>query len=332
MSILSGPRMQWAAIICAVLAVLCYAACYFLVQERVPSVIKGKNEGGQSIGKMLVAVFSNRALLGLIVAALLLLLTFMFLGQMAGFLFLSYFGDGRLQSPASLAALLPSLALIVISPWLAKRFGKAEVGIAAMLLGGLTFVLAYFMKIENAVLWIAFYAVGMFAIQMFNFLIWAFITDVIDYQEVRTGSRDDGTVYAVYSWARKLGQAFAGFLTGAALSAVNYDQVAAKAGEAQSQAAQDGVHMLANLLPGLGCIAVALALLFLYPLKKKAVAENVHVLRARRDGSETDGSPATGANAPLADPGARADGTTGPEGIPSDLGSDPDGEFGRRDG
>lgn len=40
------------------------------------------------------------------------------------------------------------------------------------------------------------------------------ITDMIDYQEVRTGSRDDGTVYAIYSFSRKAGQALAGGIGG----------------------------------------------------------------------------------------------------------------------
>ena len=55
-------------------------------------------------------------------------------------------------------------------------------------------------------------AFGNLGTGLFNLLIWAFITDVIDYQEVQTGSRDDGTIYAVYSFARKIGQALAGGL------------------------------------------------------------------------------------------------------------------------
>lgn len=64
--------------------------------------------------------------------------------------------------------------------------------------------------------------VGSVGVGFFNMVIWAFITDVIDYQEVRTGSRDDGTVYAVYSFARKLGQALAGGVVGFALAAIGY--------------------------------------------------------------------------------------------------------------
>ncbi|WP_394810882.1 MFS transporter [Desemzia incerta] len=44
----------------------------------------------------------------------------------------------------------------------------------------------------------------------------------MDYQEVRTGKREDGTIYAVYSFSRKIGQAFAGGLGGFALSAVGF--------------------------------------------------------------------------------------------------------------
>lgn len=280
-SILSGERMMWAAVVCSILAVLCYALMYALVEERViedPNVVK-KQVG---IGRMLASVVSNRALLGLIISALTLLLSLMFLGGMVGYLFLEYFQDGRLQSPASFFGLAPSLVLIVLSPWLAKRFGKAETGIVAMLVAGGLLITAYFLHITDPVVWIGFYAVAMFGISVFNYLIWALITDVIDHQEVTTGSRDDGTVYAVYSWARKLGQALAGFLIGASLTWVGFDSALASTGGVQSEAAIEGVYALANLVPGIGCILVALALTFLYPLKKKKVAENVAILAAKR--------------------------------------------------
>lgn len=284
-SILSGERMMWASVVCSVLAVICYAALYFLVEER---IVENQDNPKEKVGlgKMIGTVLSNRALLALIVAALVLLLALMFSSGIVGYLFLEYFHDGRLQSPASLAATVPSLALIVLSPWLAKKFGKAEVAIVVTLAGGLVYLAAYFLKIESAAIWIGFYAVATFLLTTFNYLIWAFITDVIDYQEVRTGHRDDGTVYAVYSWARKLGQAIAGFLIGASLGWIGFDSVVASQGQAQSQEAVDGIYMLANVIPGAGLILVALALLFLYPLKKSVVGKNVAILAARREGVE----------------------------------------------
>lgn len=286
-SVLSGPRMTIAAAVCAVLAVGCYALCYRMVEERVESRA-GKEGQAPGIGRMLKTIFSNRALLALIVAALFLLLSMLFLGQMIGYLTLSYFGNGKLSSPASLLGIAPALVLIWAGPALSRRFGKAETGAVAMLAGGILFVLAFFLKIENAALWIGFYAVGMFAISVFNYLVWAFITDVIDFQEVRTGARDDGTVYAVYSWARKLGQALAGGLTGWSLGLIGFDATAAKQGLAQSAEVNDGIYMLTNLIPGLGCLLVGAVLLFLYPLKKKVVEENTRILRQRRAEDATE--------------------------------------------
>ncbi|WP_199176310.1 MFS transporter [Actinomyces qiguomingii] len=281
-SVLSGPAMNISAAVCSVLAVVCYALCYFNVQERVVTVADPDSSSKAGIGTMLGSIFTNRALLGLIAAALLLLVSTLFAGGMISYLFLNYFGNGRLQSPASLAGLLPGLVLIVLAPWLSRRFGKAEVGAVAMLGGGTVLIIAYFLHITSAVLWIVLYAIAMFSTAIFNYLVWAFITDVIDFQEVRTGHRDDGTVYAVYSWSRKLGQALAGGLSGWALGWIGFSTEAATSGAEQTQAVNDGIYMLANLVPGVGYVLVGLALVFLYPLKKKVVDANNEILTARR--------------------------------------------------
>lgn len=281
-AVLDGNRMTIAAVICSVLAVVCYSLLLMNVEERVPVAPKPKGEGTAGVGKMLRSVVSNRALLILIVMALLLLMGSLFMSGMLGYLFLNYFGDGRLQSPASMAALLPTFALIVLAPALGRRFGKAEAGAVSLFIGGALMIVAYFLQIESPVLWIIFYAVGSFAMAVFNFLIWAFITDVIDDQDVRTGQRDDATVYAVYSWARKVGQALAGGLTGAALGWIGFDTAAATAGAAQTDAVNAGIYALVNLVPGIAFVLVALVMWFLYPLKKAAVAENVRILSDRR--------------------------------------------------
>lgn len=54
----------------------------------------------------------------------------------------------------------------------------------------------------------------------FNMVIWAMITDVIDDAEVKNGVREDGTIYSVYSFARKIGQALSSGMIGALLSVI----------------------------------------------------------------------------------------------------------------
>ena len=105
------------------------------------------------------------------------------------------------------------------------------------------------------------------------------ITDVIDDLEIKNGVRDDGKVYAIYSFARKLGQAFAGGLGGYALTAVGY----VKGAEVQTAAVNLGIYNSATLIPAIALLLGGLVVLFLYPLNKKEVEKNNKYLSAKRD-------------------------------------------------
>lgn len=278
--VLDGNRLMWAAIVMSALAVVWYALCYFNTVERVPAQVKTADEaGGEGFGKMLKSVGSNRALLGLILAAILLLLGNLLASQMTAYLWLEYFQNGRLQSVAGFAGMVPPLLLIFIAPWLARRYGKKEVGVVATLACGALNIVMFFLPLqEQPIAFIVLFALAQFTLAIFNFLVWAFIVDVIDYEEIRSGSRDDATVYALYSWSRKLGQALAGGLAGWALGWIGY----VRSDQAQPESVQTGIYALATLIPGILFVGVALALLFVYPLGKKQVEENAATLAARR--------------------------------------------------
>ena len=279
---LSGSKMTMAAIVCSVLAVVFYALCYFMVTERI--AVKPAPPGERmTLGKLAGSLLTNRALIGLVLAALLLLVGNFLISGMLGYVVLDYFGDRTLQSTASMAALLPSFALIVIAPWLAGRFGKRETAVVSMIVGAVVLIGMSFMDFrDNTLLWIVFYALSQFMIAIFNFLVWAFVVDVIDYQEVHTGERNDATVYAVYSWARKLGQALAGGVSGWALGWVGYQASTGSEVVQQSEETLSGIYMYSTMVPGLFLIGVAVVLQFIYPLSKKAIAENTAILRERR--------------------------------------------------
>ena len=119
----------------------------------------------------------------------------------------------------------------------------------------------------------------MYKRQLFNTVIWAFVTDVIDFQEYLTAQREDGTVYSVYSFARKVGQAVAGGIGGFAIAAVGYNSAL----EVQTDSALEGIHMLATLVPALVYLTCLLILIFFYPLNKKRLAKMQEELAAKRE-------------------------------------------------
>lgn len=271
-----------AAIAMSALAVVFYAILYFNVEERIQVAPKPKGER-QSFGKLVGSLLTNRALLAIVVAALFLLLGNLLNGAVASYVYLDYFGNGALMTPANLVSGLLPFILIPIAGWLTQRFGKTEVGTFGVLVYIGMQLLQYFLHTHNIWVFIVINTIAAFGIAIFNYLIWAFIIDVIDFQEVRTGERDDATVYAVYSWARKLGQAASAGVAGVALSMIGYQtSTAGGAKVTQTPETIEGVWALFTLVPALFLAGTALSLLFWYPLKKKQVLENTRILTERR--------------------------------------------------
>lgn len=147
-----------------------------------------------------------------------------------------------------------------------------------MLLAGIVYVLLFFLRVKSIPLYMVLIFLGTVGVGLFNLIIWAFITDIIDYQEVETGKREDGTVYAVYSFARKVGQALAGGLGGFVLTAIGYVSEA----PAQTEAVSERIYTVATLIPGICYLIVFLIMQFKYPLTRGEVEKNTAILQKKR--------------------------------------------------
>ena len=263
----------------ALCAVLCYVICYKLTTERV-KVEPDPDAKKVTLGQTFAAIFRSRALLGIIGAAIFLLLSQLLIQAMNNYLYTEYFGSAGAISIMTI--LNTVLMLVVVAPLsvpISRRFGKKEASTVGALLAGTVFLLLFFLKVKNVAVYIVLANIGMLGLGFFNTVIWANITDVIDVQEVKTGQREDGTVYAVYSFARKLGQALAGGAGGWALSIIGYDQLA----KVQTEAVINGLYTTSTLIPAVCFFIVALFLWFIYPLGKKNVEANVEELKRRRE-------------------------------------------------
>ena len=110
---------------------------------------------------------------------------------------------------------------------------------------------------------------------------WAIITDVIDYAEIKNGIREDGGIYAIYSFSRKLGQAAAAGLSGALLSIIGYTEATQN-----SPTVLQGIFNISTVVPAIGFFILALVLWFWYPLHKKQVEENSEYLQQKHGRGE----------------------------------------------
>lgn len=98
-TVLSGSRMTIIAGVFSVCAIICYLLCFNLVRERVEVPA---NTEKLNIGKMLKSIGTNRALIGIIVAAILLLLAMLGMQGMSAYVFPNYYGNAAAQSLSAL--------------------------------------------------------------------------------------------------------------------------------------------------------------------------------------------------------------------------------------
>ena len=277
---LVGSRVTAAAGVFSVLAVVCLLLCYFLTTERVTQETGGASPKRQSTIRMLQSAVHNRALISLIAASIVMLLSQLTMQNMGGYIFPDYYNNAGAQSVSTLLMTGTILLSAAIAKPLAARFGKAEVSAASSAFAALVSLITYLIRPQSVWVFVTLQSLGWLGLGLFTMVSWALVTDVIDYSEIQTGVREDGSVYALYSFARKLGQAVAAGLSGWLLTMIGYVS-GSVAG--QTQEVLRGIFAITTLVPALGFGLLAAILWLWYPLHKRQVDENVALLKEKHE-------------------------------------------------
>lgn len=274
--VLNGGRFTIIAGIFSVCAIICYLLCYNLTTERVKSVSSEEAMQNNSVGQMLKNAVKNRALISIICASIFMLLAQLTMQSMANYVFPNFYKNAKAQTIATLMMGGGMLIAAFIAKPLARKFGKAEVSVVSNIMAAAVCFLLLIIRPQNVWVYVALQAVCWLGLGVFSMVCWALITDVIDYSEIKNGVREDGSVYALYSFARKLGQAASSGLSGALLSMIGYSK------ETQfDTGVANGIYNISVIVPAIGFLVLALILWFWYPLHKKQVDENVAILQAK---------------------------------------------------
>lgn len=279
LSVILPERLTIVAIVYGILAAAFYLLCYKMTTERVqvPTVEKEKSGG---FFKTYTLLFTCKPLLVIIGVALLLLVGSLLTQSMNTYLYKDYFNDATMLSLVGVTSILPMLLCAPVATKLSSRFGKKEICSVGMLVSAVIYIVLWILKLQSPYIFIGMVFISSIGLGMFNMLIWAFIGDVIDYQELRTGERIDGTVYSLYSFARKIGQALAGGIGGFTLTLIGY--VSSTTAVEQTASVKAGIYNCATLIPGLCYLVIFLLLTFVYPLGKKQIEENTRLLEEKR--------------------------------------------------
>lgn len=194
----------------------------------------------------------------------LMIITLIMLLQMTAFMgriaVTSYYVIYCLGSFTMIALIMtiPSLGGIIGSffvPFFAKRFGKRAVLMGSMLIQAVGLLVIYFAPFDN----VTMVLVGCWIFGLFNVgfpMTLSMVADSVDYMELKTGIRTDGTAYATYGLATKVGNAIGGSIGVLLLAAFGY-----VANAEQTVEAMNGINIVVNLIPAILFILGAAACL-----------------------------------------------------------------------
>ena len=277
---MNGARFTAIAGVFSLLAIGAYILCYFLTTERVTPTASAEEHKNNNIKNLLINSLKNRSLLSIIAASVLMLLSQFTLQQMANYVYPDYYANTSAQSASTIAMMVGMIIAAGSAKPLARKFGKAELSAVSSVVASAVCFALFLIRPQNVWVYVAFNFFAWLGLGVFSMVSWALITDVIDDSELKHGIREDGSIYALYSFARKLGQAAAAGLTGLLLTVIGYEKVD---GAPLSSSVREGIYNISSIVPAVGFALLALVLWFWYPLHKARVENNVAALREKHE-------------------------------------------------
>lgn len=276
---LNGTKFTVIAGVFSILAILAYLACYYLTEERVITE-KIEDKKLPSVVSLITSSVKNRALISIIVASVIMLLSQFTLQQLANYIYPDYYANSAAQSASTVAMMVGMFIAAAAARPLANKFGKAEISAASNVIAAATLFVLFLVRPSSVWVYVGLSFFAWVGLGVFTMVSWALITDVIDDAELRRGIREDGSIYSLYSFSRKLGQAAAAGITGLLLTLIGYEKIQ---GVPVADGVKAGLFNISTIVPAIGFIALAAVLWFWYPLHKKRVDENVALLKQKHE-------------------------------------------------
>ena len=288
LEILHGDKVFWAALIMGVLGFVFFMLMIKNITIRGNEYTALNQESGEKTNffKTFGTFMRNRPAVGCTIAAM-----GMFLGMQSAstantIMFATHFGNAGMSGLVMMVGFLPMFIFMPFATKLVKKYGKKEVAsigsIAGLIGGAVLLIFPICPKNVQLLVYMAglvFFGLGM---GFYNCVSWAMMGDAIDYQEWKTGKREESVVYALHSFFRKLAQGIGPSaviaIMGTAL--IGYDEKLGTIGQSAETAA--ALCWLVAGLYAFSAVCQFVGVALIYNIDKKTLATMKEDLAARR--------------------------------------------------
>ena len=269
-------RFTLIAVVFGVLSIISYFVLLNLTQER----IRQNSEKAEKFnyGKVLKATVHNRPLIGVMVATLGSMLFITGSNQVRSYIFKEYYARTDVMSIISLATIPILVICFPLVPKLVAKFGKKATLMAAIVSSTIFSVIPVVMEIKNVYVYSALVVLGTIGQTVFTMLIWALVTDCLDYSEWKFNERSDGSMYSLYTFSRKIGSTIASTGVSFGLAAIGF---VSGSNVVQTAEAVNGIYFLVNIIPVVTCILELVGVGLIFNLNKETTERMYAELKAK---------------------------------------------------
>ena len=269
-------RFTLIAVIFGVLSIISYFVLLNFTQER----IRQNSEKAEKFnyGKVLKATVHNRPLIGVMVATLGSMLFITGSNQVRSYIFKEYYARTDVMSIISLATIPILVICFPLVPKLVAKFGKKATLMAAIVSSTIFSVIPVVMEIKNEYIYSALVVLGTIGQTVFTMLIWALVTDCLDYSEWKFNERSDGSMYSLYTFSRKIGSTIASTGVSFGLAAIGF---VSGSNVVQTAEAVNGIYFLVNIIPVVTCILELVGVGLIFNLNKETTEQMYAELKAK---------------------------------------------------
>ena len=281
---LIGERVFIAALIMGALGFICFQFMIRNTEIRVDTdVVCNEEQPKFNVLKAFGNFMKNRPAVGATLAAM-----GMFIGMQGAtaavtVIFQSYFKNVQISGIVQLFAMIPIVVFTPLARKMVVKYGKKELATFGSICS-VAAALGLFVVTPNntnldLLIYIGCQLIYSLGLGIYSTVSWAMMGDAIDYNEWKFGTREEGTVYSLHSFFRKLAQGIGPSLVLIVMVALGY--VGANEGNQLWEVAVRMRYLVAATFL-FSALLQFIGLGLIYNLDKKTMAKMNEELEARR--------------------------------------------------
>ncbi len=269
-NVLSANRLFVVSVVFSVAAFFVFFAMRKMVTERVVREDKVEKVSYISTVK---SFFTNRAMVGITIATVAVVIFYNSTMSVNNLVFQFYFNDAGKSTLAMIASYLPLVAFMPFASGIVAKIGKKKLIVISGVVSVVSGILMLILPITPDTKGIIIYVVGLMFVNtgccVFQIIVWAIVADCIEMSYRKKGIREEGSLYALYSFFRKLAQGIGSAIVALALSAVGYVESATT----QTAQASENIKNTYIVFLVIGLAVMTLSMWFIYNIDYKQEQE-----------------------------------------------------------